>query len=441
MTAETFTHKKVSAFACERGKQQSFMWDISSPGLGLRATANGSKSFIFQGELHGKTIRLTIGDPRTLKIGDAQEKAAGYRRMLREGIDPREEKKHREAAHVAKQTAKAREALTFGEAWDSYVQAKAAKWSERNYLDHVRYADVGGTPRKRGGGVMDPGPLASLRPLKLTELTGERIAQWLDCHKTERPTMAALCFRMLRAFLRWTARRAEYRGLVPAESYLDDAVKDALPKAKVKTDALQREQLAPWFKAVRSMPNRVISAYLQGVLITGARREELAGLKWDDVDFKWGSMKIGDKVEEERTIPLTPYLAMLLKGLPHVNDYVFSSPKAEEGKIAEPRIAHLRALKHAGLPHITMHGLRRSFNSLAEWVDLPVGVRAQIMGHKPSAIAEKHYTQRPIDLLRFWHTRIEKWMLEQAGVHFEYPPEKAVLQVIKAERAQIANAA
>ena len=218
-------------------------------------------------------------------------------------------------------------------------------------------------------------------------------------------------------------------------------MKDALPKAKVKTDALQREQLAPWFKAVRSMPNRVISAYLQGVLITGARREELAGLKWDDVDFKWGSMKIGDKVEEERTIPLTPYLAMLLKGLPRVNDYVFSSPKAEEGKIAEPRIAHLRALKHAGLPHITMHGLRRSFNSLAEWVDLPVGVRAQIMGHKPSAIAEKHYTQRPIDLLRFWHTRIEKWMLEQAGVHFEYPPEKAVLQVIKAERAQIANAA
>jgi intergrase/recombinase len=45
-----------------------------------------------------------------------------------------------------------------------------------------------------------------------------------------------------------------------------------------------------------------------------------------------------------------------------------------------------------------------------------VGVVAQIQGHKPSAIAEKHYRRRPLDLLRMWHIRIESWMLEQAGI-------------------------
>ena len=45
-----------------------------------------------------------------------------------------------------------------------------------------------------------------------------------------------------------------------------------------------------------------------------------------------------------------------------------------------------------------------------------VGVVAQIQGHKPSALAEKHYRRRPLDLLRMWHTKIEGWILEQAGI-------------------------
>jgi hypothetical protein len=40
------------------------------------------------------------------------------------------------------------------------------------------------------------------------------------------------------------------------------------------------------------------------------------------------------------------------------------------------------------------------------------------MGHKPSAIAEKHYIQRELDLLHLWHVKIEAWILEQAGIRF-----------------------
>jgi hypothetical protein len=55
---------------------------------------------------------------------------------------------------------------------------------------------------------------------------------------------------------------------------------------------------------------------------------------------------------------------------------------------------------------------------------------AQIMGHKPSAIAEKHYRRRPLDLLRMWHTRIEVWILEQACI--EQPKEvRPGLRVVK----------
>ena len=41
----------------------------------------------------------------------------------------------------------------------------------------------------------------------------------------------------------------------------------------------------------------------------------------------------------------------------------------------------------------------RSFGILFEWVEVPTGIVAQLMGHKPSVIAEKHYIQRELDLL------------------------------------------
>jgi hypothetical protein len=43
------------------------------------------------------------------------------------------------------------------------------------------------------------------------------------------------------------------------------------------------------------------------------------------------------------------------------------------------------------------------------------------MGHKPSATAEKHYTVRPLDLLRVHHERIESWILEQGKVKAPNP--------------------
>ncbi|MXI08403.1 preprotein translocase, partial [Escherichia coli] len=95
--------------------------------------------------------------------------------------------------------------------------------------------------------------------------------------------------------------------------------------------------------------------------------------------------------------------------------WVFRS-NSKSGKIIEPRSAHNRALIRAELPHISLHGLRRSFGTLAEWVEVPTGIVAQIMGNKPSALAEKRYRRRPLDLLRKWHEKIETWILEQAKI-------------------------
>ena len=150
--------------------------------------------------------------------------------------------------------------------------------------------------------------------------------------------------------------------------------------------------------------------------MTGARRNELSTLTWADVDTQWHTALIKDKVEGTRTIPLTPYVELLLNNLKRVNKFVFASPTAKSKHITEPRIAHNQAIESAGLPPLTLQGLRRSFGTLAEWTECPVGISAQIMGHKPSALAEKHYRKREISLLRQWHTLIEKFILDEAGI-------------------------
>ena len=174
----------------------------------------------------------------------------------------------------------------------------------------------------------------------------------------------------------------------------------------------------------------MISAYLQTLLLTGARREELLSLHWTDIDFTWKSLTIRDKVDGQRVIPLTPYVSDLLLRLPQRNTWVFSSPRSKSGRLQEPRKAHDKALLESGIDHLTIHGLRRSFSNLTEWVEAPVGVVYQIMGHKPSATAEKHYKKRPLDLLRKWHTKIEAWILGQAGLEQPGEDEKPDLTLV-----------
>jgi integrase len=433
MARVKFTAARVRDFVCESGKQQSFLWDSEAVGLALRGTAKGAKAYIFQARLGEREMRVTIGSPRDWDITHAREEARRLQRLIDAGKDPREEKKAAmdadRAAAEMRRKAEQRECVTVGDAWTDYLKYQTERqqrgvekaWGERHMHDHLRMAAAGGKPFKRGKGTTQAGPLAELMPLRLVELTGERIAQWLDAQAAVRPTMAALAYRLLRAFIRWCDDASLYQGLVPAGAYKARAVKEAVPSVKAKAgDCLQREQLCAWFSGVRRIGNPVISAYLQTLLLTGPRREELAALRWTDVDFQWGGLAIADKVESEgRMIPLTPYVASLLAALPRRNEWVFSSSTAMDGKLTEPRIAHAKALRAAGLPHISLHGLRRSFGTLAEWVECPTGVVAQIQGHKPSAIAEKHYRRRPLDLLRMWHTKIEAWMLEQAGIEFD----------------------
>jgi integrase len=426
------TPARIAAFTCDAGKQ-TFLWDVDAPGLAVRITPAGVKSFIFESRLAGKTIRITIGEVGAIVIEDARNEARRLALVMAQGIDPREQKRQiiteQEQARAAREQQDAIErvkGLPLRAAWEEYLAERKPRWGERNYHDHITLAQEPGRPLKRGKGILQAGPLYPLLNTKFSEMTPAIRDAWLEKQVAVHPTMTALSWRLFKTFWKWCETHKVYGPVVPAGIVTRKAA-EVLPKRAAKNDCLQKEQLAGWFQAVRQLPP-VTAAYLQTLLLTGARRGELAELKWTDVDFKWKSLTIKDKVEDTRVIPLTPYVDHLLRFLPHRNEWVFSSPAAATGRIQEPRRAHNRALLIAGIDELTIHGLRRSFGSLAEWLDIPAGIVAQIMGHKPSAIAERHYRVRPLDLLRQWHSKLEEWILEQDGLTM---PEELPVQVRK----------
>ena len=409
------------------------------PGLGLRATPAGKPSYIFQSVYQGKTLRLTIGSPDVWSIPQAQEKAKALQRLIDDGKDPRDlkrdaltEKANKAAADAAQAATAAANAMTVADVWPRYLAEGKPKrrdaWKP-GYLASLKVMSApGGAEKKRGTGFTRPGPIYPLLALALSDVTEDALQIWFEREALASKHQAARALMMFRGFLRWCAARPEYRKLIDRDAGKAPAILENLPSNTRRTDAIEAAQLPGWWQGVEQLSNRTASVYLRALLLTGARKEELAGLTWEHVDFQWRKLTIADKVEQTRTIPLTPYLAQQLASLRRINAFVFASA-SKAGRISDTRSSHAKALQSAGIDGLTIHGLRRSFSLLGEAAGAPAGAIAQVMGHKPSATAEG-YRPRSVDALRPYLEKIEAHILEQAGIVFDAKAEPGALRVV-----------
>ena len=151
----------------------------------------------------------------------------------------------------------------------------------------------------------------------------------------------------------------------------------ALPKVEHKEmKTLTADQLSAFFREARD--SGVYELYYLD-LATGLRRGELLGLKWTDVDFDRGVLKIqraisrqnGNVVEAPlktknayRTLPLSADAIDVLKAQKNKagsSEWVFPSPTG--GPMSPDSVLHMlqRVLKRAGLPRIRFHDLRHPY--------------------------------------------------------------------------------
>ena len=426
----------------------------SAKGLGVRVTANGAKSFVFDRRVKGQKVRVVIGraplrvnDVGAMTVPQALAIVADLNREAEAGRDPRAirlEAAAADAASLAKVKAERdRLNVTFGHLWADYVAERStamvrsratgkikAAWSESQKRDAAKVSRPGGQPLKNRQGLSTPGPLAVLMREPLALLDEATLAVWSQKEAKKRATQAALAFRHLSAALKWGAQSEHYAPLIRADALAPRRAMELLggqTAAKGEEDCLQRSQLAAFFSALAKV-SPTMKAYFIFVLMTGARRNEAAGLRWADVDMRGLKLTLRDKVRGTRLVPLSPYLVALLNGQHRVNGFVFPS-KSKSGHIETPTRALQDVCAEAGVT-VTIHGLRRTFATLWEHFDLPEGAGRQIRGHTAQGASERSYKRRTLDALRDLLTRYEAGILTAAGIDFV--PEAEGLRLVKA---------
>ena len=398
------------------GDKQYFVWDTRFKGLGLRISPGGSKAFIYQGRVGGAGTpkRITLGKFPVMSLQDAIDKASDVSKQLAAGIDPNRTKADNIAKNKAFARDQVRKQLTFGDLFTRYIDVHKSEWSKTYLNDHYAAARPYLTDKP-----YMPQPIGNIWEVSLAELTPDFVESWVRAENETRATTMAKNFRMFKACANWAEDTDKYAGLIPHKTYNSRKVNKSVQSVRAHKGALQKQQLKTWFNVVDQIDD-VQRAALICMLMNGSRPGEMLQLKWSDIDFEWDTIKIIDKVDQwERVIPLTPYTKQTIKSLPRVNEFVFGNKVRQEGYI-EITKKYRTLLIENGLPSLPPKAMRKSFRTLSEWVDVPRGIVNQVMGHRPSAIDEKHYVDRPIDLLRMWHGRIEQFILKEAGINTDH---------------------
>ncbi|MFM2324658.1 MAG: hypothetical protein RL244_1537 [Pseudomonadota bacterium] len=115
----------VTGFKSPPDKKQAFLWDATTPGLGLHKTPSGKPAYVFQAPYQGQDIRITIGSPDAWPIPEMQAKVRELQRLIDGGQDPCNLKRDAIATAQAKQQQAKLQALTVGEVWATYIEARS----------------------------------------------------------------------------------------------------------------------------------------------------------------------------------------------------------------------------------------------------------------------------------------------------------------------------
>lgn len=385
---------KISKQTVDAARPQAadyFLWDIEIKGFGLKVLKTGVKSYIYQYRTpEGRSKRATIGKhSETMTADDARKKAKRWRRMVEDGGDPLAEKQA------------AREALTVSQVLDLY-------------LESGRFAEKAPSTQAIDRGRIERHIKPTLGRKFAGKLTGEDIRRAFSSIRDGKTAAdvktgnrgraivkggegtARMSVRLFRAVMRW----AIAEGLA-SQNPADGVEVGADGSRDVIIE--KSEDYARLFRTLETMQNELrlrpqVADAIRVIALTGARRGEIAGLRWSHVDLKGGVIilpplehKTGRKTQKPRIIGLPAaaqaIIAKQTEGKP--SDYVFAPAKGD----GPPNLSHpWRKIRiEAGLPEtIGLHGLR---HSLASHMAMGGAEAAEIMtalGHRQLSTAQKY---------------------------------------------------
>ncbi len=333
--------------------RDTVFWDSRLPGFGVRVYPSGVKAYIVQSRGPLGSKRLTLCRHGDLPLQCARERAAAAIRRIKAGENP--------------PAVPPPPSLTIAELAVRYmrghvaVHCKPASAALYRRLLNAHILPVLGALAVR---TIDRPDIEALhRALRDTPATANSVLVVLTGMFTRaeawgfRPPGENPC-RLVRKFR--TARR---------ERFLSASEFRRL--GRVLTAARQHGTV--WESAV---------AALHLLMLTGCRRNEILTLRWDDVDWSAGEIRLRDTKTGTRMIPLTPTVAGVLRALRRQagNPWVITG-KCPGEHLRDLNSCWRRLRERAGLRDVRLHDLRHSWASRALALGESLPMIGALLGH------------------------------------------------------------
>jgi integrase len=391
-------------------------WDDALPGFGVRVRPSGSKSYLFVyrlgGGRRGRQRRLTLGGANGSNDGPAE---SGKRRKV---LTPEEARKAAQKASASVGAGEDPAGAKTAERWDLTVAELIALY--------LKEGPSSRPAKKANSWVHDDSnlkrhvmPLLGRQHLRsLSKADIEKFQADVTQGRTKAPVtakgakkrgrlrvrggaaVAARTTAALRAMLNWAVDRKFLKE--------NPASKVKLNNIKARERYLDDVELARLGKAVAEMEAAGVNAasltIARLLALTGARKNEIAGLRWRYVDFQRSALILPDSKTGARLIPLgAPALAVLMAWGEHFDNlggdqYVFPAERGDGFHDGVYKVWR-RLREKAGLSEVRLHDLRHTHASTGVALNQSLHIVGKILGHrKPETTAR--YSHLALDPVR-----------------------------------------
>jgi integrase len=348
-------------------------------GLYLQVSHFDTKSWIFRFTLNKRSREMGLGPLHTVSLADARLEAETGRKMLREGIDPIEQRN----ARIAARRIEGVKHMTFMECAEAYIRSHGAAWKNvkhasqwRNTLKTYAYTHFGNLPVQ----AVDTGMvMKALEPI------------W-----SKKPETANRVRGRIEAVLDWAAVREYRQGENPARwrGHLNKLLPARSKVRKVKPHAaLAYPETGSFIADLRQCEGNSAKG-LEFLILTAARTGEVIAATWDEIDFAkkvWTIPAERMKSDKEHRVPLS-------QSAVHVLEHMNSTKKSEHvfpGRRADTHLtnmAFLQLLRRMGRDDLTVHGFRSTFRDwAAERTNFPGEVAEMALAHSIGDKVEAAY--------------------------------------------------
>jgi integrase len=406
------TDRFLATLKVENGKKDKLVFDSACPGLGVRVTAKGTRTFLAQwtDPATKRKVREPLGVWGNLTIDQAREAVRARLGAVAKGIDPKAERSRRRAEDDRE---RAERALTFDALLDEWDALHLAQRRERYRVEAVR-------------AIRHAFPDLLRRPA--ARITKADAVNALDAMvRTGKAIMAGRTLAYARAAYRW----AEKRGKVPSNPF------QGLPIATGSTArerVLSDTEIAALWAAMDTL-NYPFGPFFKLLTLTLQRRAEVAAMLWSEISLDLGIWSIpGTRMKSGRPhdVHLSEAARAVLRQIPRVNgcDFVFSTTGSTPiSGISKAKIMLDAAIENARAAPATkagkrssplspwrLHDLRRTGVSVLARLGFDSIVADKLLAHQPAKLLGVAAVYQRHDFARERAASLDAWASHVIGM-------------------------